>query len=84
MFPPSRRQTLLAGKIPKGFYAVRATANGNCLYNATSVALFGNESRSAELRLASVCHAVDHYDHYVDMVNIEARVIGYICPLVSV
>lgn len=63
----TKRQILLAGKIPKVFYAIRATANGNCLYNATSVALFGNESRSAELRLASVCHAVDHYDHYVDM-----------------
>ena len=66
-----RHQTLMkAGVVPRGHYAGKSTANGDCLFNSVSLALFGNEIYKDALRLASVVHAVDHFDHYVEMVSL--------------
>jgi len=37
----------------------QATPNGNCIYNAASIILFGNESMAMMLKLASVVKMVD-------------------------
>lgn len=50
--------------------ALLSTGNGNCLYNSVSTLLFGDESYSLHLRLASVQHAVQHLAHYLTMVSI--------------
>ena len=36
-----------------------------------SVLLFGNEEYAEQLRLASVLHAVTHFEHYLEMVYID-------------
>ena len=56
------------GIIPNGYYAGRTTGNGDCLYNSVSLALFGHELCKDAIRLASVLHTIDHFDHYVQMV----------------
>ena len=62
------RQVNLSKRIPSGLYAIRASPDGNCLFHSVSIALFGSEEKSALLRLASVCHAAEHYEHYLKMV----------------
>ena len=42
---------LIPGEFGDGMFAVKATDNGDCLFNATSIALCGNESLSCLLRL---------------------------------
>lgn len=56
-------------RIPKGLHAVEVHGDGNCLFRSISVALFGTEKYSTLLRLAAVCHGVDHFNHYLDMVR---------------
>ena len=51
------------------FYPVKVKLDGNCLFNAVSMALFGEEDNATLLRLAAVWQAVTHYDHYFEMVN---------------
>jgi hypothetical protein len=68
----NRRQSQLGSKLPTGFCPIMSTPDGNCLYNSVSVALFGSEARSVELRLSAIDHAVYHYDHYVEMVGTNA------------
>lgn len=63
-----RRQSQLGSKLPPGFCPIMSTPDGNCLYNSVSIALFGSEAHSVELRLSAIHHAVCHYDHYVEMV----------------
>ena len=55
------RQLRLSERIPSGLQAVKASQDGNCLFHSVSIALFGSEEKSALLRLASVCHAIEHY-----------------------
>lgn len=64
-----RRQSQLESKIPREYCAIQCTADGNCLYNAVSTTLSGNEDNASILRVAALHHAVLHYDHYVKMVN---------------
>ena len=65
-----RRQKQLSQQVPKGYYTAKTTGDGNCLYSAVSLSLFGEESHSPLIRLAAVCHAVEHFHHYSDMVII--------------
>ena len=51
------------------FQPLVSTGDGNCLYNSVSTILFGSESYSSSLRLASLLHGLKHYDHYLAMVS---------------
>ena len=66
-----RRQDLTGNKIPKGYQALMSSADGNCLFNSVSILLFGSEERAFQLRMASVLHAVEHFNHYVKMVGLQ-------------
>lgn len=74
----NRRQSQLASKLPAGFCPIMSTPGGNCLYSSVSIALFGSEAHSVELRLSAIHHAVYHYDHYVEMVCILMTVLCHI------
>ena len=37
----------------------QSTADGNCIYNAVSIALYGSEDRAMVLKLASIIKMVD-------------------------
>lgn len=37
----------------------QSTPNGNCIYNAISLILYGNETMATTLKLSSVVHMVD-------------------------
>ena len=65
-----RRQEELDDRIPTSFIPLIASANGNCLYNAISILLFGDEEQAVLLRLASVEYAIGHFMHYMEMVSI--------------
>ena len=58
-------------RIPISFIALKATGDGNCLYNSVSILLFGNEEQAVLLRLASVEYAISHFKHYMEMVSCE-------------
>ena len=60
---------MLCNKIPKEFYAVQSEANGNCMYNAVSTAIYGNEDSSNVLRFHTLIHAIRHFDHYFERVK---------------
>ena len=45
------------------------TGDGNCLFNSLSIILFGKEDMAVHLRLSSVLHAVNHFNHYLAMVS---------------
>lgn len=55
-------------KSPPGYQALISTGDGDCLFNSVSTLLCGSEEHSHRLRLASVIHAVHHFDHYLKMV----------------
>ena len=55
--------------MPNGFVVGKTTGNGDCLFNAASIALFGDENLCDLMRLASVFSAVEHFDHYCKKVN---------------
>lgn len=59
----------MKGKIPQGFLIGKSSGNGNCLYNSVSVLLFGDEIEADLLRLSSVVHAVEDFDHYLTKVR---------------
>ena len=59
-----------------------SSPDGNCLYNSVSIALFGSEAHSVELRLSAIHHAVYHYDHYVEMVCILMTILAIQLELV--
>lgn len=59
----------MGSRVPTSFTPLTATGNGNCLYNAISILLFGNEEQAALLRLLSVEYVIGHFIHYVKMVS---------------
>ena len=61
---------MLGSLVPNGYYPIFSKANGDCLYNSTSITLHGTEANSEALRFATLCHAIDHYDHYFEMVQV--------------
>lgn len=67
-------------KLPRGLYPIQVPADGNCFFSSISMALFGDITYSAALRLAAVCHAADHYNHYLEMVSYLLQIIIE-CPL---
>lgn len=70
MYFLGRKMTKLKGRISTGLYPLKTTGDGNCLFNAASIALTGSENSSITFRLASVLHAVQHFDHYKTIVSI--------------
>lgn len=56
-------------RIPTSFTALKATGNGNCLYNSVSILLYGDEEQAVLLRLASVEYAITHFKHYMETVS---------------
>ncbi len=54
------------------FEAILTTGDGNCLYGAVSNALFGNESYSFKLRLASLLIII-RYEQFFDYLYREAQ-----------
>ena len=54
------------------FEAILTTGDGNCLYSAVSNALFGNESYSFKLRLASLLIIIK-YEQFFDNLYREAQ-----------
>ena len=48
---------------------VHCTGDGNCLFNGVSTLLYGSESFSLHLGLATTLHTVKHIDHYLEMVS---------------
>ena len=63
----SRRQVALKGILPNGYSIGKSTTDGNYLYSAISVCLFGISGRKEALyfRLLSVIHATHHMQKYV-------------------
>lgn len=59
----------MGDRIPTSFVPLKATGNGNCLYNAVSILLFGSEEQAVLLRLASVEYAIGHFKHYMEMAS---------------
>ena len=57
---------LIPGEFGDGMFAVKATDNGDCLYNATSIALCGNESLSCLLRLLAAGELFFNADYYAE------------------
>ena len=55
----------LLNDFPLGVEARKVTGDGNCLYNAASVALVGNESFSPHLRLLTATELYDNAQFYV-------------------
>lgn len=53
-----------------GLLPLKTTGDGNCLFNAASIALTGSENSSITFRLSGVLHAVQHFDHYKTIVSI--------------
>ena len=47
-------------------YFFRCTGDGNCLYNAASIAVKGDESLSKVLRQAVSCELLKHFDYYCE------------------
>ena len=64
-----RRQKRLRECIPRGYALVESTGDGNCLFNSVSIGLIGDESLGTFLRLITVLHAVQHFDHYMEAVS---------------
>jgi len=61
----------LGNRIPASFAPLKATGDGNCLYNSVSILLFGDEEQAVLLRLQSVEYAISHFKHYMEMVSSE-------------
>ena len=75
---------IFSRKSPEGFTALVSTGDGNCMYNSVSILFHGSERCAAHLRLLSVIHALDHFDHYVTMVaaySVTYTVFGYVSLL---
>lgn len=66
-----RRKHLLKKKIPAQFTPCFSRAEGDCLSCAVSTALSGSDIYQKELRIAAVCHAVLHCEHYLAMVRLQ-------------
>ena len=64
---PSRRQKVLSGIIPHGFFVGRPCIS---IWKSISVCLFGEESKADDLRICSVISAVENFDHYMEKVNL--------------
>ena len=64
-----RTQRRLSNCIPPGYHVIKSTGDGNCLFNSISIALCGDESLGAGLRLLAVLHGIGHFQHYLQMVN---------------
>ena len=47
-----------------------STGDGDCLFNSVSILKYGSRGvgYSHHLHLASIVHAIHHFDHYLDMV----------------
>ena len=55
--------------VPKGFngyYPLRSTGDGNCLFNSISQLLCGSEKLAIELRLRTVLELVSNFNYYAD------------------
>ena len=64
-----RTKTALEGQLPAEYTPCTASTDGNCLFSSVSIALFGSEQYQAHIRYAAVFHAVQHFDHYFEMVR---------------
>lgn len=63
--PDKVAKRLLAGAFSRlDVVPVQTTGDGNCLYNAASIALRGDESLAAELRLRTALELLRNYDYY--------------------
>lgn len=58
-------------RIPSEFTALKCSKDGNSLYNAVSILLYGTEDFSLHLRLAVIVHSAEHIEHYIEMVYIS-------------
>ena len=61
---------MLNSRIPEGTRIGRTTSDGNCLFHAVSIALFGDESASHLLRLYATFHAMKHQRQILKGVSI--------------
>lgn len=64
----NRRKAELENTIPKELVPCVTSAEGDCLFCAVSLLLFGTEIYHKDLRFATVHYALLHYDHYLKMV----------------
>ena len=53
----------------KGHFPINTLGDGNCLFNATSIAIVGNESLSLELRARASLELIRNFDHYERLYN---------------
>ena len=68
----------------KDWIPIKTTGNGNCLFNAASIALSGNESLSSVLRLLTVSELFAHSEFYANhpqIAEIEERSV-YSAPVI--
>ena len=64
-----RRNHFLRLQVPERFTPCLFCGEGDCLFCAVSIALFGNDRHHKDLRIAAICHAVLHFEHYLEMVS---------------
>ena len=64
-----RRNHFLRLQVPERFTPCLSRGEGDCLFCAVSIALFGNDRHHKDLRIAAICHAVLHFEHYLEMVS---------------
>ena len=60
-----RRKKVLANVIPETFIPCVSTGEGDCLFCAVSLLLFGSEGHQKDLQFAAVHYAILHVDHYL-------------------
>ena len=63
------RKYLLREQVPANFTPCLSRGEGDCLFCAVSIALFGSDKHNKELRIAALCHAILHCEHYLEMVS---------------
>lgn len=50
--------------VPQSFRLIKTLGNGACFFNTLSLAIYGTDQHSLNIRLAIVRHIVQHYQDY--------------------
>lgn len=64
-----RREQVLRNIIPESLIPCMSPAEGDCLFCAISLSLFGSYTHNTDLRFAALHYGIIHFDHYLQMVS---------------
>lgn len=59
----------MSSVLPVGFTPYLSVSDGNCLFSSSYLRLFGDTTKPAALRFASLVHGVKHLPHYLKTVS---------------